>query len=121
MHNESNMLSIAYQWIDLIWLPVALLLTRKGQRIMASLFVVMCILTLRTQLELMGSINKADGLLGWLPLGLYERGLIIYGFLIALFLILAHFSPNTKGVIFLAAALSLYVCGFCVSMVAMVF
>lgn len=115
------MLNIVYPWIDLIWLPMALFVARKGQRIMACLFVLACILTLRTQLELMGSIHKEDGLLGWLPFGLYERGLIIYGFLIALFLILAHFSPNTKGSIFLAAALSLYIMGFCASMIAMVF
>lgn len=121
MLNESNMLSIIYQWIDLIWIPVALLFTRPGQRLLACGFVIVCVLTLRTQIELMESIHKGAGLLGWLDLGLYERGLIIYGFLIALFLILAHFSPNTKGVIFLAASLTLYILGFCASMLAMIF
>jgi hypothetical protein len=58
--------------------------------------------------------------LGFVEMGLYERGLFVYGFFIALFLILAHFSPRTTGVIFLAASLTIFIMGFCVSMLAMV-
>ncbi len=113
------MLSLLYQWIDLLWLPVGLGAVHKGQRIKTLLFVGACVLTLRTQIELMESIDHPHGFLNLIGLGLYERGLIVYGFLIMLFLILAHLSPNTKGVIFMAAALSLYIFGFCISMVAM--
>lgn len=114
-------LDLLYQWIDLLWIPVGLVTVHKGQRLLTTGFILVCILTLRTQIELMGSIDRDGGLLGFWNAGLYERGLVIYGFLIALFLILAHFSRNTKGVIFLAASLSIYILGFCVSMLAMIF
>lgn len=113
------MLLLLYQWIDLLWLPVALVMTHKGQRIKTLLFIIACVLTLRTQIELMESIGRPDGFFRLIGVGLYERGLIVYGLLIALFLILAHFSPNTRGAIFMAAALSLYIFGFCISMLAM--
>ena len=113
--------SLLYQWIDLIWLPISLLVVHKGQRLKTLAFIGGCILMFRTQLELMNSIGHPNGFLGWIKMGLYERGLIIYGLLFAVFLILAYFSPNTKGVIFLAAVLSLFILGFCVSMIAMVF
>lgn len=110
-----------YQWIDLLWIPVGLLTVHKGQRLLTTGFVLACIFSLRTQIELMDSIDRGGGLLGFWNAGLYERGLVVYGFFIALFLILAHFSRNTKGVIFLAAAISIYILGFCVSMLAMIF
>lgn len=115
------MLSLIYQWIDLLWIPAALLMVHPGQRVKTVFFILACILTLRLQLELMSSFGYPDGFLGWVGLGLYERGLILYGILFALFLILAHLSPNTRGVIFFAATLSLYFIGFFVSMIAMVF
>ncbi len=111
---------LIYQWIDLLWLPVGLLAAHRGQRISTAVFILTCILTLRTQLEIMGEIGHPEGFLGLWNLGLYERGLIIYGLLITLFLILVHFSPRTRGAVFLVAMISLYILGFCVSMLAMV-
>ncbi|HEY8190113.1 MAG TPA: hypothetical protein VIF12_05470 [Micavibrio sp.] len=113
------MLSLFYQWIDLLWLPVGLATVHKGQRLKTLAFIGVCIMTLRTQIELMESTGHPNGFLHLVHLGIYERGLIIYGLLIGVFLILAHLSPNTRGVIFLAAALSLYIFGFCISMLAM--
>ncbi|AGH99016.1 hypothetical protein [Micavibrio aeruginosavorus] len=115
------MTALLYQWIDLIWIPIAMVVVHRGQVLKSLAFILACILTLRTQIEIMTSIGKPNGILGWLDMGLYERGLIIYGLLIGVFLVLAHFSPHTRGVIFLAATLSLYVMGLCVSMLAMVF
>lgn len=112
---------LLYQWIDLLWLPISLLVVHKGQRLKTLAFLGACILMFRTQLELMQSIGHPDGFLRWIKLGLYERGLIIYGLLFAVFLLLARLSPNTKGVVFMAAALSLLIFGFCISMIAMVF
>lgn len=114
------MLSTFYQWIDLFWIPVGLLMTRRGQYLLTTGFIIACVACLRMQLELMTSIHKPGGILGFVDLGLYERGLIVYGFFIALFLILAHFSPRTTGAIFLAASLTIFIMGFCVSMLAMV-
>ena len=114
------MLATFYQWIDLFWIPVGLLVTRRGQYLLTTAFILACVGTLRLQLEFMDSIDRHDGILGFVTMGLYERGLFVYGFLIAVFLILAHFSPRTKGVIFLAASLSIFIFGFCVSTLAMV-
>jgi len=109
----------AYQWIDLIWIPVGLVMVHKGQRLKTTAFLLGSILIFRLQLELMRDMGYANGILGLIPLGIYERGLIVYGLLFGLFLILAHFSPRTKGVIFLAAALSVMIFGFCASMIVM--
>lgn len=86
---------------------------------MTLAFIGACILTLRTQIELMAGTGHPVGFLGWITLGLYERGLIVYGLLIGLFLILARLSPRTKGVVFLAVIITLYIFGFCGSMLLM--
>ena len=114
------MMDLFYQWIDLIWIPIAMVVVHKRQVLKSIAFILACILTLRTQIEIMESIDRANGILGWVDMGLYERGLIIYGLLIGVFLILAHFSPRTHGAVFLAAILSLYILGLCASMIFMV-
>lgn len=116
---ESSTQLLIYQWIDLLWLPVGLVVAHRGQRIKTAVFVLTCVFTLRTQLELMAEIGFPAGILGLWNLGLYERGLIIYGLLIAAFLALVYFSPRTRGVVFLAAMISVYILGFCISMLAM--
>lgn len=108
-----------YPWIDLLWLPVGALAVGRGKRLMTLAFIATCIISLRTQIELFQAIGYPNGILGWLKLGLYERGLAIYGVLIALFLILAHLSPRTSGVIVLAVTITLYIFGLCASIVAM--
>ncbi len=113
------MISLLYQWIDLLWLPVALVTVHKGQRILAVAFMLACILSMRAQVELMHSFGKPGGFTGLLEAGAYERGLVVYGIVFALFLILAYFSPHTKGVIFLAATLTIYIISFCLSMLVM--
>lgn len=113
------MLSFLYQWIDLLWLPVALVTVHKGQRVLVVAFMLVCILTLRVQVELMHSFGKPGGFTGLLESGAYERGLVTYGIVFALFLILAYFSPRTQGVVFLAATLTIYILTFCLSMLVM--
>lgn len=108
-----------YQWIDCLWLPLGLVIARRGQRLMTLAFIGTCILTLRTQLELMIGIGYGNGIIGLVKMGLYERGLIIYGLVIGFFLLLLWFSPRTKGAIFLAAIITLYLFGFCISMLSM--
>ena len=113
------MQDLIYQWIDCLWLPLGLVTVRRGQRLMTLAFIGSCILTLRTQLELMDGIGYSHGLMGFLSFGLYERGLVIYGLVIGVFLILARLSPKTKGAIFLAAIITLYIFAFCTSMLIM--
>lgn len=113
------MTQVLYQWIDLLWLPVAMLAVHKGQRLKTAVFLLVCIMTLRAQVELMQSIGHPNGLMGLIKAGAYERGLIVYGIVFALFLVLAYFSPNTKGIVFFAATLTVYIISFCVSMLVM--
>lgn len=108
-----------YQWIDLLWLPIALLVTHKGHRLLAMGFVLACVLTLRMQVELMDYIGHPYGFLGILATDVYIRGLIAYGAVITLFLGLAYFSRHTTRMVFLAAALSLYILAFAASMLLM--
>jgi hypothetical protein len=113
--------SLFYQWIDVLWLPVAWITVHSHQRVKASIFIAACILTLRTQVELMESIHAPTGLLKVLHSDVYPRGLIVYGVIIALFLLLAWLSPGTRNVVFFAASLSIYIFAFCASMLVMVF
>lgn len=114
------MTSLLYQWIDLLWLPVGVVAVHKGQRLKTAIFMVVCILTLRAQVELMESIGRVHGFTGFWNWDAYQRGLLVYGIVFALFLLLAYFSPHTKGIVFFAATLTIYIFSFCASMLAMV-
>lgn len=109
-----------YQWIDCLWLPISMFMVQRGRRLMTLAFICACILTLRTQIELMEGIGHPKGIMGLMPgLGLYERGLIVYGLLIGLFLILAKLSPKTSGMVYLAVIITIYLFAFCGSMLLM--
>ncbi|MDB5492186.1 MAG: hypothetical protein JWO78_2035 [Micavibrio sp.] len=109
-----------YQWIDCLWLPISLFMVQRGRRLMTLAFIIACILTLRTQIELMEGIGHPNGIMGLMPgLGLYERGLIVYGVLAGLFLILAKLSPKTSAMVFLAVIITIYLFAFCGSMLLM--
>lgn len=113
------MLSFIYQWIDLIWLPLGWFVVRKRHRFMTVAFIATCILTLRTQAELIDSTGYATGFLNLMDSPVLPRGMVVYGIIIMLFLILAYYSPRTKNVIFFAAALSIYILAFCLSLLIM--
>lgn len=114
------MTDLLYQWIDLIWIPISIFIVHKHQRIKTVFFVLSCILTLRLQVELMEEIDKATGFFKIMDSYVFHRGLVLYGIVIALFLILAHFSPKTKPAVFLAAAISIYILSFAMSMLLMI-
>lgn len=112
--------SVFYQWVDFLWIPVALAVTHGQQRYFAVLFVLFCMLSLRLQKEFLDSFNLSDGVTDFFSLTPYARGLLVYGIIIAGFLLLSHFSPNTRGVIYMAAAISLYILAFCISSLIMI-
>lgn len=114
------MIELIYQWIDFIWLPVGVLVVRKEQRLMTFAFILTGLITLRTQVELIESTGFKTGFLNVMESSMLSRGMIVYSVVFMLFLVLAYFSPNTRGVIFFAAALSIYVLAFCSSMIIMV-
>ena len=102
-------------WVDLAWVPFAMLAVHKGQRFKAVMFVLSCVLTLRLQLELMTEIGYPNGIMPFMTYPLMDRGLITYGAFIALFLLLSHFSREKDGYVYMAAAITVFMAAFCVS------
>ena len=103
----------------MLWLPVAALAVNKRHWLLTGGFIAACILSLRLQIEMMESFNYPHGILGLMDAPLFQRGLITYGVIIALFLLLAHFSPRTRPIVFMSAALSVYIIAFCISTIIM--
>ena len=114
------MFDVIYQWLDLLWLPIGLFAVHKGQRIKTAIFIITCVLTLRTQIEFAESFGFSTGVLNILHSPLLYRGYCVYGFFIGVFIVLAYFSPKTEKMVFFAAALSMYILAFCISFLSMI-
>lgn len=114
------MIDFIYQWIDVLWLPVAWFVVHKHHRLMALAFIIICMMTMRLQIEIMTDIGRPTGILPWLDSGLFARGLVTYSLIYAVFLALAYFSKSTQAIIFFAAILSIYIFALCLSMIVMV-
>ncbi len=112
--------SILFQWLDLAWLPIALLLLHKGQRLKATFFILSCVFALRLQVDLLFGMGHPAGFLPFWDLPLLERGYIAYGVFVALFLILSYFSKKENPYVYMAAAITMFIAAFCVSTVAMI-
>jgi len=109
-----------FQWIDLLWIPVALLASEKGKRILTCFFILASILLLRLQVELLQGIGFERGFLGLVQTDILTRGMATYGSFIAIFLILAYFSKGTDKNIHIAASITIMLASFCVSTLIMV-
>ena len=107
-------------YLDALWLPVALLVVHKGQKWKAAAFIGLCMVVFRLQMEIMDSTGFRTGFTGFFKMSLYHRGLIVYGIFILLYLILSRLSPYTKGIIYLAASLSIFFMAFFVSSIVMI-
>lgn len=113
------MLQFLYNIADVVWLPIAWGLTHPGQKSKAILFILTCMFMLRLQVEFLESTGYANGFTNILTSPPYQRGLVIYGLFIMIFILLSYFSPNTKGVVYMAAGLSIFIIAFCSSMAIM--
>ncbi len=71
-------------------------------------FVVACIILARLQVEIMTSIGYPFGIMGFWEAHVHTRALIVTGIFYSLFLLMAHFSKRTQGVVFMAACLSIF-------------
>lgn len=94
--------------MDLIWLPMAWFIAKREQRFLALACIVSCMAMMRMLSELMDSIHYPQGILGLVSLPVLYRGIILYSLFYALYLILVHYSPRTKGAVFLAASISVF-------------
>jgi hypothetical protein len=113
------MSDIIYQWIDLIWLPVGWFFVPRKFRVKMIAFILTCIVTLRLQVEMIESTGNPTGFLSIMESSIFARGLIIYGIIIGLFVLLAHFSPGTRRVVFMLAAINIYFFTLCLTSVVM--
>jgi len=108
------------QWLDLVWIPIALLTMEKGKRIFTCLFIGGCVLLLRLQVQLLQEIGFPKGFLGLMDTPLLMRGQITYSVFIMLFMVLAYFSKGTDHSVHIAASITIMLASFCVSMLVMV-
>ncbi len=99
-------------WLDVLWIPVALLIARKGQKIKAGAFVLVCMVSLRLQAEIIKSTGHPNGFTGFFESDIFYRGMSVYSFFILAFLGLSYISPGTRGVIYVAASLSIFFMAF---------
>lgn len=107
-------------WLDLFWIPLALIVVHPEQRIKTILFIVTCVLILRLQIEMMDQIGFPRGIFGFWHWPLLYRGMAGYGVFIAFFLLTARFSPKTDLFVLLAAIITLFIGAFCVTSLMMV-
>ena len=109
-----------WEWLDLMWIPIALIIVHKGQRIKACAFILVCMMVMRLQLQIFEMMGFAKGITGFIDWPLIFRGYAIYGIFISLFLILSYFSPYTRGPVYLAASLSIFFMAFTVSSIVLI-
>lgn len=91
------------------------MIVHRGQRIKAMLFAMLCILTLRLQVQTMDACGFPKGLTGLLSWELLPRGFTVYGIFNLIYLGLSYVSPTTRGPIYLAASLSIFFMAFVAS------
>ena len=113
------MFELIYHWVDLLWLPVVFFTVHKRHRWWALGFVTVCIITMHLEVEIIESTSYNFGIIGLVHLKAQTRGLIVYSFFYILLLVLAHFSPRTQGIVFMATCLGIYFMAFSTSMVFM--
>ena len=109
------MTQILLNWVDLLWVPVVLLLMHKDQKFKSVIFVLVCILALRLQVELMRDIGYETGVLPFLTWPALYRGYVVYGLFMGLFLFLAHISKERNTYIYMAAGISVFIFAFIAS------
>lgn len=113
-------MNILLQWIDLIWLPLAFLAVRKDQRPAVMGFFAACMLMMRLQIELVESTGYLNGFLELLNMSASARAIAVYNAFYVIYLVLALFSPYSKGAVLMAASISFFFAALFTSMVIMV-
>ncbi len=107
------------QWVDVIFLPLALLVVHKYQRAITVGFFIGCMIMLRMQVELMVSTAYAHGILPLLQSHVMARGQAVYIVFFLIYTALAVYSPKSENAIFMAWTISLFFSALFVSMIVM--
>ena len=107
-------------YIDLIWLPIALFIVHKEQRIITAAFFVSCFIMMRLQIEMMLSIGYPNGFLPLLKFSVQNTALVVYMFFYIAYIAVTYWSKGTNKHILLAASISIFFAAMLTSMVIMV-
>lgn len=107
-------------WIDLFWIPVALVTMERGKRLFTAFFVLACAVLLRLQVELLTEMGYPRGFIGLMDSALLVRGQVVYSVFILIFMLLAFFSKGGDKNVHIAASISIMIVAFCVSSLVMV-
>jgi len=97
-----------HYWIDIIWVPILFFGVHKVHRWWSLGFVISTMIFMRLQAEIMTHIDYPTGIMSILESNVYSRGIVINSTFYVLFLLMAHFSSGTRGVVFMAACLSIF-------------
>lgn len=114
------MLHFIYLWIDTIWLPIAFFAVHKSHRWWAIGFVLGSMVLIRLLAEIFTYIGYPQGIMEIMKSNVHTRGLAVSSIFYMLFILIAHFSKNTQGVVFMAACLSFFFMIFVTSSIVMV-
>lgn len=102
-------MDFVYQWIDVAWLPLALLMVHKPHRWLTLGFMLSSMLMMRLLVELMESTGYAYGFMPVLMSHVRTRALIVYSVFYVFFMIIAYYSPGSSKIVFLAASISIFI------------
>lgn len=106
-------------WIDALWIPAAFFIVHKKQRIKAICFIIACMVSLRLQAEMITLTGFDTGFIALFDGNVFRRGMLFYSICIASYLLLSYYSPRTRGVVYMAASLSIFFMAFVGSMILM--
>lgn len=98
-----------YFYIDLIWVPIALIVVHKEQRGWTIGFLLCGMIMMRMLIELIESTGYPTGILPFLHASAFQRGLAVYSVFYMLFMILAYYSPKTDKHVFMSGAISMFI------------
>lgn len=106
-------MSILYQWIDIIWLPLGLYVVEKQKRPLMAAFIISNMIMMRLLVELIVSTGYETGFLPFMTSHVFDRALAVYSVFYMLFLIIAHYSPKSNKHVFIGASITVFfIAGF---------
>jgi len=109
------MVELFLNWLDFLWIPVILVFLKKGQKLKATLFVLVCMLVLRLEVELIKEIGYEHGFFPFLASPALYRGYMVYGIFIGFFLLMGRISNESNVFVYMAAGISILVLASIVS------
>lgn len=113
-------MDIIYQWLDLIWIPIALVVLPRKQWVEALVLIACSAVMLRLQIDMVEQYGKPGGITGWLPFDLYHKGLIAYSLVIVVYIIASLMLYRHGWLIHLSLAIGVFFNAFIISTIVMV-